>query len=575
MRGLISLLVVAVTVIVQLTIVDRIAFPGGAGPNLVLLAVAALALARGPLIGALTGFWAGLALDVAPPGSHFVGQDALVFCLIGYACGLLADDPSGDAAEQGHTALFEIVVTAAAAICGEALAALLGVMLSDPRVTWPAIRNVLPAAVAYDVLLCPFVLYAVAAALRLAGAPGKGRRAGWSASQARAPVPGADQGAIRQLAGGSGVRLRLSDRDTGHGAMSGLRGPAVGRPVTRREPRLNLGRSGPRTSTAAYRDGHGPGASRVRFGGRRREGVLGGSLLGSTSPGGSVLRGPALRASTLRASALRGSALGGSALAGSGLRGSGLGGSALSGSRFSSSSMGRSLLGGSVFSRSSSSLGLSSAIGRSPSQLGRSAVFRRSAPLGGSSPFRHRGNLMRSAGGGLAGRAPRVSRGGSLARLTGALRGPAGPKSPGRGWLRGASSRGHSPGRTWLGRSSRGRSSLGRSSRVRSSLGRSSLGRSSLGGSSRVRSSRVRSSRVRSSRVRSSLGRSSRVRSSRVRSSLGRGAFGRRRMGRGFRGWAGAGTPRLKAPRTGVFGRARLRMPRPKAKRRWRTGGYR
>ncbi len=176
MRGLISLLVVAVTVIVQLTIVDRIAFPGGAGPNLVLLAVAALALARGPLIGALTGFWAGLALDVAPPGSHFVGQDALVFCLIGYACGLLADDPSGDAAEQGHTALFEIVVTAAAAICGEALAALLGVMLSDPRVTWPAIRNVLPAAVAYDVLLCPFVLYAVAAALRLAGAPGKGRR---------------------------------------------------------------------------------------------------------------------------------------------------------------------------------------------------------------------------------------------------------------------------------------------------------------------------------------------------------------------------------------------------------------
>ena len=112
---------VAVTVVFQLTVVDRIAFPGGAGPDLVLLLVAALALAGGPMAGVLTGFLAGLALDVAPPGSHFVGQNALVFCLVGYACGLLADDSSGDV-EQGHTALFEIVVTAAGAVFGEALA---------------------------------------------------------------------------------------------------------------------------------------------------------------------------------------------------------------------------------------------------------------------------------------------------------------------------------------------------------------------------------------------------------------------------------------------------------------------
>ena len=447
MRGLISLAVVAVTVVVQLTVVDRIAFPGGAGPNLVLLSVAALALAGGPLTGALVGFWGGLALDVAPPGSHFVGQNALVFCLIGYACGLLADDSSGDAAEQGHTALFEIVVTAVGAVCGEVLAALLGVMLSDPRVTWPAIRNVLPAAVAYDVLLCPFVLYAVAAALRLAGARGAGRRVGWSASQARTPVPGASQGAIRQLDGGSGVRLRLSDRDKRPGAIGGLRGPGAGRPVTRREPRIKLRQTGPRTSVAAYRSGPGPGRARVSFGGRRREGVLGGSMLGS-------------------------------------------------------SSMGRSLLGGSVFSRSAA-------------PLARGSAFGRSAPLGRSSPLRHRGNLTRSAGGGLAGHAPRFSRGGSLPRLTGTLRGSAGPKSPGRGWLRGTSSRGRAP------------------------------ARSRIGGTW-----------------------------------MGRGAFGGRRTGRGLKGlrvWTSAGTPRLKAARTrgGPFGSARLRMPRPKAKRRWRTGGYR
>jgi len=110
-RAVISFVVVAVTVVFQLTIVARIAFPGGAGPDLVLLVVAALALAGGPMAGVLTGFLAGLALDVAPPGSHFVGQNALVFCLVGYLCGLLAD-VSGDP-EQGHTALFEIAVTAA------------------------------------------------------------------------------------------------------------------------------------------------------------------------------------------------------------------------------------------------------------------------------------------------------------------------------------------------------------------------------------------------------------------------------------------------------------------------------
>src|SRR5690242_12453864 len=335
-RAVISVVVVAVTVVLQLTIVNRIAFPGGAGPDLVLLVVAALALAGGPMAGVLTGFLAGLALDVAPPGSHFTGQYALVFCLVGYFCGLLADDGSGDA-EQGHTALFEIVVVAAGAVCGEALLALLGVMLSDPRVTWPAITNVLPAAVAYNVLLCPFVLYAVAAALRLGGARGESRRAGWSPSQARTPAPGASQGAIRQLAAGNTPRLRLSERDKGPG---GLRGPGAVRATARREPQLKLGRPGQRSPAglgAAFASagarGLGAGTARVRFGGRRREGVLGGSLLGGSRSAG---RGGSAR-------------LGSAGLGSSRLGSSRLGSSRLGISRFGGSSMGRSLLGGSVF----------------------------------------------------------------------------------------------------------------------------------------------------------------------------------------------------------------------------------
>ncbi len=445
MRALVSLVLTAVTVVVQVTIVDRIAFPGSGGPDLVLLLVAALALAGGPLAGLLTGFGAGLALDVAPPGSHFTGQDALVFCLIGYACGLLADDFSGDA-EQGRSALFEIAVTAAGAVCGEALVALLGVMLSDPQVRWPAITNVLPAALAYDVLLCPFVLYAAAAALRVAGVRREGRRPGWSPSQARTAVPATSQGAIRQLAGSGGPRLRLSERDRGPVSVGTLRGSSAGRPAARREPQLKLGRPGGRAavrSGAAFASGGlAAGSARVKFGGRRRPGVFGGSLLGGVSPGGSGL--------------------------------------------------GRSLLGGSVFSRSSSSIG-------GGSSSGRPAVFGRPAPLGRSSPLRHRGNLMGSAGG-LTGRSFRLSRASK-------------PKSPGRNWLRGTSSRNRALGG--------------------SRLGGSRLGRSKLGGTS--------------------LGRGR---------SLGRGAFGGRRMSQ----------PRLGAQRNfgkGSFGKGRS------GRSRWGRGGYR
>jgi len=435
-RALVSIVLTAVAVVIQLTIVDRIAFPGGGGPNLVLLLVAALALAGGPMAGVLTGFFAGLALDVAPPGSHFIGQSALVFCLIGYACGLLSDDFSGDT-EQGHTALFEIVVTAAGAVCGEALVALLGVMLSDPRVSWPAITNVLPATVAYDILLCPFVLYAAAASLRLAGVRREDHRPGFSASQARSQLPATSQGAIRQLAGGAAPRLRLSERDRGAlGAAS-----AGSRPGARREPQLKLGRPAARPSAAFAPSGLAAGSARVKFGGRRRPGVLGGSLLGGASLGGASLSG---------------ASMGGSRLAGTG-------------ARFGRSSMGRSLLGGSVFSRSSSPLASGS-------------VFGRSAPLGRSSPFRHRANLMRSAGGGLTRggltrggltrgwvtkggltrRAPRLSRGGT-------------PKSPGRNWLRGASSRGTFTRRKGL--SSKGLSSKSLTSKR---LGRKAFGRSRM-----------------------------------------------------------------------------------------------
>ena len=83
---------VASALVLQLTVLDLLPLPGGIAPDLVLLVVVALALTSGPLPGLVTGFAAGLALDLAPPASHAIGAYALVFCLVGYVCGRAAGE---------------------------------------------------------------------------------------------------------------------------------------------------------------------------------------------------------------------------------------------------------------------------------------------------------------------------------------------------------------------------------------------------------------------------------------------------------------------------------------------------
>src|SRR5580704_10815656 len=90
-RAVISAAVALAAVLLQVTVVNNVRWPGGSPPDLVLVAVIALALATGPLPGSVTGFGAGLALDIAPAASHLLGQDALVFCLLGYLCGRLRE----------------------------------------------------------------------------------------------------------------------------------------------------------------------------------------------------------------------------------------------------------------------------------------------------------------------------------------------------------------------------------------------------------------------------------------------------------------------------------------------------
>ncbi len=229
-------------VLIQVTVLNNVPFPGGSGPGLVLVAVVALALAGGPREGAVIGFAAGLALDIAPPASGLLGQSALVFCLVGYGCGRLR-------VALERSAWLPLAGVALGAAAGEALYALVGLIFGDPDVSWLAVRQVLPAAVTYDLLLSPFVLYAVALL---------GGYARWGTDSAPAGLltgrelalagggllAGAAGGAVRDTGTGRSPRLRAAAGHRADGWIGGGReqaGQRAGPWVDRRRPlRLRL-----------------------------------------------------------------------------------------------------------------------------------------------------------------------------------------------------------------------------------------------------------------------------------------------------------------------------------------------
>ncbi len=225
-----ALVAILAAVVLQTAVLDRLPLPGGSAPNLVLVLVVTLALASGPAEGMLIGFGAGLALDIAPPASNLLGLSALVFCVIGYGCGRLR----GPLERSAWLPLAVVVLGVAA---GEALYALAGMTFGDPDVTWQSVRLVLPVSVAYDILICPFVLYAV---VRFGGYGGwamAGRRqlesiagrepsgAGLLGGVAAAGLA-AGGAAVRDTRSGREPRLRPSAGRTSDGWIGGhLTGP--------------------------------------------------------------------------------------------------------------------------------------------------------------------------------------------------------------------------------------------------------------------------------------------------------------------------------------------------------------
>ena len=156
---------VVTALILQFTVLDCCHFPVGSRLTWCCSSWSRSRSRAGRCSGLVTGFAAGLALDLAPPASHAIGAYALVFCLTGYACGRAAG-------EIDRSALPAARRDGARRRGGSVLYTVVGVTFGEPGVTWAAARNVLPLSVVYGVLLSPFVLYLVLRLTRWAGQAG-------------------------------------------------------------------------------------------------------------------------------------------------------------------------------------------------------------------------------------------------------------------------------------------------------------------------------------------------------------------------------------------------------------------
>ncbi len=461
-RALVLPAILVIAVLAQVTVVNRLPLPGDASPDLVLLVVVALAVTGGPVPGMLAGFAGGLALDLAPPVSNLAGETAFVFCAAGYACGILAVVQSRQEAQAPATPLLSLPVMATGAGIAEALRAGLGLMLSDPRMTGPAITHVLPSAVVYDLLFCPLALWLVAApkgAREPASAVLGGESKTWP--HGRAVVRAAGAGAAVLTAGKAAAVPRLT--------FAGNRQAPLRAPVPPL-PKLRLGTGSPQslslsgtshgTTSAHPRQGSAP--VRVHFDSAARDGAI----------GGGALQGPGLRGGTLRSAAFSrrgggfggglGVALGPSLFAGPGTRKPGRNWLRARNRPFAGAARGTS--GGTGVRLLA---GRPHGVARSPGKgwlepgkpAGRSSPGRRPAEPG-SGWARGRG----AAGPGRSGKSA-SSASGNTGNLSSPGKGwlrPAKPvaqarrKSPGRGWLERKPARvmwqRKSPGRGWLGR---------------------------------------------------------------------------------------------------------------------------
>ncbi|GAB7004580.1 hypothetical protein JCM18899A_20530 [Nocardioides sp. AN3] len=161
-RVAVTAALISLAVILQASVFDAFSWHGIV-PDLALLVVVGAALVRGAEFGMVTGFAAGVVLDLAPPADHLAGRWALALLVVGYVAGRVRQDARPGTAPTATTVMATV---AACSFVGSSIFALTGIVLRDPAVGVGELLQVIAISLVWDVLLAPLVLPGVMAAFR-------------------------------------------------------------------------------------------------------------------------------------------------------------------------------------------------------------------------------------------------------------------------------------------------------------------------------------------------------------------------------------------------------------------------
>ncbi|HWU20792.1 MAG TPA: rod shape-determining protein MreD [Nocardioides sp.] len=161
-RVVTATVLVVVGLLLQVSALPELGWPdagAGAVPGVVLLVVIATAITTDTRFATLTGFCAGLLLDLAPPADHVAGRWALALMTVGYVVGRLShdDEPHSGAPHRPNLSLM-----AAAVLGGSFLAnsifALTGLLLHDLDLSPGQVLRIIAVGLLWDLVGALFVL---------------------------------------------------------------------------------------------------------------------------------------------------------------------------------------------------------------------------------------------------------------------------------------------------------------------------------------------------------------------------------------------------------------------------------
>ncbi len=153
LRWFAVVLTIFIATLLQPIFLTRLNLPGST-PDLILVFVCAWAIAKGPMVGAIAGFLAGVMIDLIPPTEPVVGLNSFSLVLVGFLVGKLGVAPS-------KSFFRPIVITMGAAVILILLRAGLTTVFDSP-IAFSRVNELLVTQAIYVGILAIFVLPLVA-----------------------------------------------------------------------------------------------------------------------------------------------------------------------------------------------------------------------------------------------------------------------------------------------------------------------------------------------------------------------------------------------------------------------------